>query len=79
MPDVLPRPRRIHCSLLADATFTSTTISYWFILTRILLSCPSTLSTGAGTPIGGVRAGWRSDTDAVVISLFVGAAFKLTP
>lgn len=37
------------------------------------------LKDAKGTPIGGVRAGWRSDTDAVVISLFVGAAFKLTP
>jgi hypothetical protein len=37
------------------------------------------LKDANGSPIGGIRAGWRSDTEAVVISLFVGAAFKLTP
>jgi hypothetical protein len=37
------------------------------------------LKDAKGTPIGGVRGGWRSDTKAVTISLFVGAAFGLMP
>jgi len=37
------------------------------------------LKDAKGTPIGGVRGGWRSDTNAVTISLFVGAAFGLMP
>lgn len=37
------------------------------------------LKDAKGSPIGGVRGGWRSDTKAVVISMFVGAAFGLTP
>lgn len=32
-----------------------------------------------GSLIGGLRGSWRSDTKAVVISLFVGGAFALTP
>lgn len=37
------------------------------------------LRDAKGSPIGGVRGGWRSDTNAVAISMFVGAAFSLTP
>ena len=37
------------------------------------------LKDSKGSPIGGVRASWRSDRHAVVVSLFVGAAFGLTP
>ena len=37
------------------------------------------LKDSKGSPIGGVRGGWRSDTKAVVISIFVGAAFSLNP
>ena len=29
--------------------------------------------------IGGVRGSWRSDTKAVIISVFVGGAFALLP
>lgn len=37
------------------------------------------LRDSKGSLIGGLRGSWRSDTDAVVISLFVGGAFALTP
>jgi len=30
-----------------------------------------------GAPIGGVRFGWRSDTDAVTVSVFIGGVLKL--
>jgi hypothetical protein len=34
---------------------------------------------GEKGPTGGVRAGWRSDTKEVSISVFIGAAFNLLP
>ncbi len=37
------------------------------------------LKDSSGGLIGGLRGSWRSDTNAVVISLFVGGAFALIP
>ena len=37
------------------------------------------LKDSKGTPIGGLRGGWRSDTHDVSVVLFVGAGFVLTP
>jgi hypothetical protein len=37
------------------------------------------LKDAKGSPIGGVRGSWRSDTNAATLSVFIGAAFQLTP
>jgi|CXWL01.1.fsa_nt_gi hypothetical protein len=65
--------------LLSSGVAINPFFQYDTVTKRKSVVVPVYFLRGDKGPTGGVRGGWRSDTKEVSISVFIGAAFSLTP